>query len=235
MTRAEPEDLFDKSAEYAEMLERGLRLSGEDRHYFADGRVRALAARLDAEPRAILDFGCGIGETALRLARTFPRAHVLGVDTSANAIEHARREHAGERVRFAPLEALSDHGGFDLCYTNGVFHHIAPSQRPGALEAIHRALRPGGHFALFENNPWNPGTRVVMRRVPFDRDAVTLSPPEAGRLLRAAGFQCGPPRSLFWFPRPLAWLRPLEPGLVRVPLGAQYWVLARRPAETPAA
>jgi hypothetical protein len=41
-----------------------------------------------------------------------------------------------------------------------------------------------GMLALFENNPWNPGARMVMARIPFDRDAVTLSPIEARRMLR---------------------------------------------------
>jgi hypothetical protein len=67
-----------------------------------------------------------------------------------------------------------------------------------------------------------------MHRIPFDRDAVPVSPREARRLLDAHGFRCGATRSLFWFPRVLAALRPLERSLARVPLGAQYWVLARR-------
>jgi hypothetical protein len=52
-----------------------------------------------------------------------------------------------------------------------------------------RSLRPGGLFAPWENNPWNPNTRYVMSRIPFDRDATTLSPPKAVGLLRQNGFQ----------------------------------------------
>jgi hypothetical protein len=89
-------------------------------------------------------------------------------------------------------------------------------------------LAPAGWLALFENNPWNPGARMVMRRIPFDRAAVPLSPPETRRLLETAGLRVHGTRSLFYFPRPLAALRPLERYLARVPLGAQYWVLASR-------
>jgi hypothetical protein len=89
-------------------------------------------------------------------------------------------------------------------------------------------LRPGAIFAFWENNPWNPGTRYVMRRVPFDRDAVTLSPPEARRWLRSAGFEILRTDFLFIFPRPLRWLRRLEPILSRAPLGGQYQVLCRK-------
>jgi len=56
------------------------------------------------------------------------------------------------------------------------------------LKNILGALKPGGLFAFWENNPWNPGTRIVMSRIPFDRDAEIISPPAAKRLLRRAGF-----------------------------------------------
>ena len=67
-----------------------------------------------------------------------------------------------------------------------------------------------------------------MRRIPFDRDAVPLSPRRARGLLAAAGFDGLRIRSLFYFPHALRLLRPLERSLARLPLGAQYWVLARR-------
>src|SRR4029434_4043103 len=72
-----------------------------------------------------------------------------------------------------------------LVYCNGVFHHIPPQAREAAVAYVARALRPGGLWAFWENNPWNPGTRYAMHRIPFDRDAIPLTPPEARRLLQA--------------------------------------------------
>jgi SAM-dependent methyltransferase len=115
-------------------------------------------------------------------------------------------------------------------YCNGVFHHIEPADRPCALASIHRALMPGGYFAFWENNPWNPGTRLVMHRIPFDRDAKTLSAPQARRLLHGAGFDVISTDFLFLFPRALATLRPLETRLTQLPAGAQYMVLCRKRA-----
>jgi SAM-dependent methyltransferase len=222
------DSLFERSDEYAAMLERGLRYSGENRDHFIAGRVSDLRAQLREAPNRILDFGCGTGDTAAHLARVFPEAQVLGVDDAGNAVAHAARVHGSERVRFGPLTALEREGDFDLCYANGVFHHIAPPARDAAVRAIAAALRPGGRFALFENNPWNPGTRLVMRAIPFDRDAVPIAPPEARALLARGGFEPEAARFLFWFPRWLAPLRALEPALVRVPLGAQYYFLATK-------
>src|SRR6059036_11455 len=51
--------------------------------------------------------------------------------------------------------------------------------------SLHDALP----ISFWENNPWNPGTRLVMSRIPFDRDAVPLSPPEVRRLVLTAGFR----------------------------------------------
>jgi SAM-dependent methyltransferase len=119
-----------------------------------------------------------------------------------------------------------------LVYCNGVFHHIPPTERAQAVNYIWRSLRPGGLFALWENNPWNPGTRYVMSRIPFDRDAITLSPPEAGSLLRRGGFHVLRTDSLFLFPKLLKCLRWIEPFLSRMPLGGQYQVLCRKPPKT---
>ena len=97
------------------------------------------------------------------------------------------------------------------------------------MDVIRRALKPGGLFAFWENNPWNPGTRYVMSRIPFDRDAITLTPPEAWRLLQGCGFEILRTDFLFVFPRFLGWLRRLEPRMSSLPCGAQYMVLGITP------
>ena len=131
----------------------------------------------------------------------------------------------------APGPIAAPLGSFDLAFCNGVFHHVPPADRPAALAWVRSRLRPGGLFALWENNSWNPGTRLVMSRCAFDRDAVTLSPPAARRLVRGGGLEVVETTHLFLFPRPLRLLRPLEPLVAAVPIGAQYQVLARRPAD----
>jgi len=222
---------FQAAEDYEAMLAKGIRLSGEGKAFFIEGRVRDLVSRLDAgpPPRRILDFGCGTGETTRYLAEVFRESDVVGVDSAAGALQSAMRRGAGPRVRFLPADRLAKLEPFDLCYANGVFHHIEPEQRPDVVRRIHDALRRGGHFALFENNPWSPAARAVMRRIPFDRDAAMLSAPAARRLLAGEGFEPrGRARFLFYFPRFLAVLRGVEPWLAGLPLGAQYHVLATR-------
>ena len=155
---------------------------------------------------------------------------VTGVDVSPASLAVARERHAAEQVTFCAPDELGAGARFDLAFCNGVFHHIPPAERPAALARVFAALRPGGWFALWENNPWNPGTRLIMRRVAFDRDAVLLWPVTARRLLRAAGFVVRRTDFRFIFPRWLRGLRPLETPLHRLPLGGQYQVLAQKPA-----
>jgi SAM-dependent methyltransferase len=159
----------------------------------------------------------------------FAPAEVTGVDTSIKVLETARQRNGGTGVRFMTLDELPDDvAAYDLCYVNGVFHHIPPRERRDALALIRRVLRPGGLLALFENNPWNVGARMVMARIPFDRDAHMLSPRLTATLLREEGFEILHTGSLFFFPRALKVLRCLERPLGPTRLGAQYLVLGAR-------
>lgn len=154
---------------------------------------------------------------------------VLGVDVSAGLLGVAQREHGGAGIEFRSLKDHQPTGEFELAFCNGVFHHIPPNKRAEAVNHVFRSLRPGGIFALWENNPWNPATRYVMSRIPFDRDAITLSPPTARQMLDDGGFEIWRTDFQFFFPHALRWLRGLEPWLASLPLGAQYQVLARKP------
>lgn len=221
------------AASYDDDLARGLAVSGEDKAYYAQGRVRWLARRLtelgEGGPRQrILDFGCGDG-ASVPLLRALPGTDaVVGVDVSAGLLAVARRRHSGPGISFTTIASQPPGGDFDLVFTNGVFHHVAPADRRPALEYVRSALRPGGWFAFWENNPLNPGTRYIMSRVAFDRNAMTITPRAGRRLLERAGFTVRTVDSLFYFPRWLGWLRPLEPALARLPLGGQYLILAQR-------
>jgi SAM-dependent methyltransferase len=226
---------FDEYADdYDRALDAGLSASGESKDYFAAGRVEFLRERLTKlEPRrelgSVLDYGCGTGSTIPLLQGLAPKAHILGVDVSIASLNVAESSFGSDRVRFKTVESSNPRDQFDLAYCNGIFHHIEPHDRRTAARYVFDALAPGGYFAFWENNPWNPGTRWVMSRIPFDRDAIPLSAIEARKLLGAAGFELVRTDFLFIFPRSLRKLRPLEQHLSRLPLGGQYQVLCRKP------
>lgn len=219
------------AADYDVALSRGLSITGEDKSYFARGRVtwlRNCLKQIDGPVRSAMDYGCGTGSSSRLVFDLLGVDCLIGTDTSSKLLEIAKREHGSQRTQFFLHDQYEPSGQLDLVYCNGVFHHIAPTERAAAVDYIYRALRPGGLFAFWENNPWNPGTRYVMSRIPFDRDAITLTPPEARRLLRARGFEILRTDFLFIFPRPLSWLRCVEPFLTRLPFGSQYQLLSRK-------
>ena len=56
-----------------------------------------------------------------------------------------------------------------------MFHHISPDQRQLALSQCRDALATEGQVFLFEHNPYNPATRWIFERCPFDADAEMLN------------------------------------------------------------
>ena len=218
------------AADYEEALACGLRLTGEGRQHFAERRVawlRRKLERLGITPGFVVDFGCGDGATLPILADLLSPRQLVGLEPSIACLERAR---AATQRRWAVVgpDKFEHRGEVDLIYCNGVMHHVAPADRPGMLGLLREMLRPGGLLALWENNPWNPGTRWVMRRIPFDRDAVPVPSTVARSLLGRCGFSVLGIDYLFLFPRALRWFRGLEIPLRGLPLGGQYLALARR-------
>lgn len=226
--------MFDRYAsEYDATLGRGLALSGEAKSFFARRRVEWLRDCLPpsfALPRQVMDFGCGTGSNAPWLLNLLGAQRVVGIEDSHKMLEVARQTQASAQAEFLSIDDCPPRGQFDLIFCNGVFHHILPSQRASAIDYVFHSLNVGGLFAFWENSPWNPGTRWVMSRIPFDRDAILLSPPEARGLLRAGGFEILRTDFLFIFPKLLSWLRLLEPYCAGLPVGAQYQILCRKPS-----
>lgn len=226
---------FDSHADdYEAQLMNGLKVSGEPKEFFACGRLEFLRRWWDREgrpePLRIIDYGCGVGDVTALLAKVFPDALVEGFDPSPRCVERAIARYASDRVRFDLLREFEACGSrpADLVHLNGVVHHVPPASRHDLFRAVAATVAPGGVVALFENNPLNPGTHVVMARIEFDRDAVKVPPWEARRRLRVARIDPVATGYLFYFPRSLRAFRPLERWLSHLPLGAQYGVIAIR-------
>jgi len=230
-----PPSAFDPYAQnYEAALNRGLSLTGETRDYFARRRVEIVAAccrRLGLRAESVCDFGCGTGDTLPLLQSILGAKKLIGLDPSTQSLATARERHSLIDVELAtPAQFPPGLAACDAIYCNGVFHHIPLSERLSAARHVLDLLRPGGYWFFWENNPFNPGTRWSMARIPFDHDAIVLRPREARHLAEQAGARWLQTTFHFYFPRFLRHLRPAEKWLVRLPLGGQYLVLFQRPA-----
>jgi SAM-dependent methyltransferase len=224
---------FDEYAlDYDAALAHGLSVSGENKNYFAQGRMAWLAnclQMLDVKPQIAMDFGCGTGSASPYFFDLLGAESILGIDTSEQSLRIATRTFGSEHAKFLLLDQYRPEAEFDLVFCNGVFHHVPLDARPIIVNYLYRSLKPGGIFSVWENNPFNPGARYVMSRIPFDRDAIMVTPAGARRLLRANDFQILRIDFLFIFPKILRFLRGIERRVSWLPLGAQYQVLARKP------
>lgn len=147
---------FDSYAhDYDTALNRGLAVSGEDKTFFAKGRILWLSRclkKLGFAPRSVLDYGCGTGTATPFFIDILGVESVVGVDLSAKSLEVARQTHTGLPVEYKLTSEYSPKEATDLAFCNGVFHHIAPDDRLQTMRWIARCVRPGGIFALWENN-----------------------------------------------------------------------------------
>jgi len=223
---------FDKSARHYEALFKPwLTIAGASREYFARSRLNWLRHLLHEQqivPKRIMDFGCGTGMSLSLLANIFEAEQVIGLDTSEESLAVARESVGSWPVQLAPPAEYLPQQDLDLVFCNGVFHHIPEAEQPTAMNYVYRCLRPGGMLAMWENNPWNPIHAFAMKHSEIDENAIPLSPPRSRELVGLGPFRVIRTDYLFFFPGYFSWLHPLEKWLNKVPLGAQYQILARR-------
>ena len=157
---------------------------------------------------AVLDVGCGFGDSAIELAkRVGEQGHVTGVDCCDAFLDLAREEAMREcapNVEFiyGDAEAHLPQARYDFVFARfGTMFFVNPV---AGLRNMNNALRPGGTMTHIvwdtrENNPWLAAARnVLLEHLPQpDANAPSCGPgpfsmanPEALELqMRAAGCQ----------------------------------------------
>lgn len=215
---------FDQyAADYDRMLTEAMPSGLGESDYFAEYKVKLLARLLKGKAlRRVLDFGCGAGRSLPYLLQFFPDSECWGYDVSSESLKLAAQ--AAPEARLSSDWSVIEQQQFEIVLAANVFHHIEPADRVAALQRCRKILAPEGMLFLFEHNPFNPLTRRVFERCPFDADAEMFSLGEARKMSQQAGFLKESHGYTLFFPKPLAWLRALEPLLTGVPLGAQYYV-----------
>ncbi len=115
---------------------------------------------------AVLDAGCGTGDTALFLASRGRR--VIGIDFLEEPIRAAKQKAAerGLSVTFLVKDALTLAGWderFDNAVDSGLFHVFSDADRPRYVAGLANVLRPGGRLFLLCFSDAEPGTQGPRR------------------------------------------------------------------------
>ena len=220
---------FDQFADdYKRLLDKSVAFSGEESEYFAQYKARYLARLLGSEfTGKVLDFGCGIGLLSGFLKHSFPRARIDGFDVSRESIGRVGSELAHQGLFTAELSQVAH--DYELIIVANVMHHVPAAERQSTVNGLAARLIPGGRLAIFEHNPVNPATRWLVEHCPFDRGVVLVAPSETAAYLKKAKLVGLRRDYIVFMPRFLAWLRPVEPWLAGLPLGAQYVLMGEKP------
>jgi len=99
-------------------------------------------------PERVVDLGCGPGNLTALLRQRWPRAAVVGVDSSPEMIDAARRDEAGAGIDFVvgDVRTWRATDPVDVLVSKATLQWV-----PGHLELLPRLVdqvRPGGWFAF---------------------------------------------------------------------------------------
>jgi 2-polyprenyl-3-methyl-5-hydroxy-6-metoxy-1,4-benzoquinol methylase len=143
--------LLKEGLEYAEK-----NLLSDDSHLYLDKKI--LKENFDLKNKDVLDFGCGMGNTALWMAKELG-AKVDAFDLDPNHIAVANellRKHNVPGVRFDVKNIIENpiNKQYDFIILNDVIEHIREQWIPGILDIlVNRNLKPGG-IIFFSYPPW---------------------------------------------------------------------------------
>ncbi|HKA38044.1 MAG TPA: class I SAM-dependent methyltransferase [Thermoanaerobaculia bacterium] len=128
---------------------------------------RRIASEIPVAKGRMLDVGCGPGALDRMIAAARPELLVVGLDESEAMIRRALQapRPANLKFRAGAVEKATFGEEFDFALSVQSFHHWEEPE--AGLEAVCRALKPGGRFWIYEGNPEAPGEDLRSAQKPF--------------------------------------------------------------------
>jgi trans-aconitate 2-methyltransferase len=84
-----------------------------------------LVARIKIDtPKTIIDIGCGPGNSTQILYKKWPSADILGIDTSVQMIDKARKDHPEQKWAVADASSFDADRAFDVVFSNAALQWI---------------------------------------------------------------------------------------------------------------
>lgn len=155
---------------------------------FEDERTRPAAELLArvplAAPRGAVDLGCGPGNSTALIARRYPEAALLGVDTSEAMLASARLRLPGVAFAAGDAAVWTPERAPDLIYANAALQWVP--DHASLLPRLFGLLAPGGVLAVQMPDNLDEPSHRLMREVAADGpwSAGIGDPAVAGRVGR---------------------------------------------------
>lgn len=160
-----------------------------------------LVARIGAEPRTVVDLGCGDGSQTATLVQHWPGATVIGIDNSAEMLADAAANHPDVTFRLGAIEEYVPDADVDVLLSNAALQWV-PTHRELLTQWVGQLSR-GARLAFQVPGNFDAPSHALMREVaagPEFADAIgsivlgkgaTDTPSEYIALLRAAAKAAG--------------------------------------------
>lgn len=148
-----------------------------------DGVLAAIRDHIDPQfqPRAALDFGCGVGRIVVPLAAIAD--HVTGVDVSQSMLDEAKRNclaRATDNVDFMNADGITPswHQKFDFVHSFIVLQHVPAARGERIFANLVSALKQGGigaiHITYAQDSLTNRMEALLRKYVPFSGNALNV-------------------------------------------------------------
>jgi trans-aconitate 2-methyltransferase len=149
---------------------------------FEDERTRPardlLAAVPTIEVRRAVDMGCGPGNSTELLAARFPKAAIIGLDSSPDMIGAASKRLPEVHFQLINIESWSDPGPFDVILANAVLQWLPAHET--LFPSLVAKLARGGSLAVQMPDNLDEPAHQLMREI-------AVNGPWVDRLAAAAG------------------------------------------------
>jgi trans-aconitate 2-methyltransferase len=99
-----------------------------------------------AEPRRVIDLGCGPGNSSALLRQRWPEAEVIGLDSSPEMLAAAAQSHPQGTWVQGDAAAWTAESPFDLVFSNAALQWVP--DHAAVLPHLFRQVGPGGALAV---------------------------------------------------------------------------------------
>lgn len=131
---------------------------------FAGERTRAardlLAQVALKDPKLVYDLGCGPGNSTELLVEAYPQARVIGMDSSPEMLEQARKALPQVIFEQGDLSTWTPKEQADLLYSNATFQWVPDHLR--VLQKLLGGMKPGAALAVQMPDNRRQPSHVVM-------------------------------------------------------------------------
>ncbi|WP_350284582.1 class I SAM-dependent methyltransferase [uncultured Croceitalea sp.] len=174
---------------------------------YNDGGGKAITSWLkknhpEFQPKRILDIGCGMGHNVLPIARAYPDAEIIAIDTGAPMLRyaHARAMDLGiHNVTWIQADSANtefEDESFDWIQSTMFLHETGGKSIYKIMQEIYRMLKPGG-LTLHIEQPQYTEDMSLFEKFIRDWDAYYNSEPywskmhdiDPVQLMVASGFR----------------------------------------------